>query len=291
MRTPLTYYGGKQRLADRIVALMPPHQVYLEPYCGGAAVFFAKPRARRETINDLDGAVAAFWRACRDNSQALATAVELTPYSREEWRACWEGLSDTEASDVELGRRLVAAIDQSYSRSGNSWSPPSLLAERRGRWQPGTWENVPSKIVAVADRLKGVAVENADAAELIPKWDLPNTLIYCDPPYTGEHRINRPGPGGQGGYRKCYRLDDHPDLWPDLTTALLAVEKADVILSGYPCEETELLVEAGWTVRSWEARRTSQTRLNTPGTIAPETVWLSPSIEAATRLSLLDEVV
>jgi DNA adenine methylase len=54
-RTPLTYYGGKQRLAAQIVALMPPHRVYLEPFAGGAAVLFAKPRAPRETLNDIDG--------------------------------------------------------------------------------------------------------------------------------------------------------------------------------------------------------------------------------------------
>lgn len=37
IRTPLTFYGGKQQLASRIVALMPAHRVYLEPFCGGAA--------------------------------------------------------------------------------------------------------------------------------------------------------------------------------------------------------------------------------------------------------------
>lgn len=33
MRTPLTYYGGKQMLAARIVAMMPEH-CYLEPFAG-----------------------------------------------------------------------------------------------------------------------------------------------------------------------------------------------------------------------------------------------------------------
>lgn len=41
MRTPLTYYGGKQMLAKQIVAQMPAHRVYLEPFAGGAAVLFA----------------------------------------------------------------------------------------------------------------------------------------------------------------------------------------------------------------------------------------------------------
>lgn len=42
MKTPLTYYGGKQKLAARIVTLIPEHRIYVEPFVGGGAVFFAK---------------------------------------------------------------------------------------------------------------------------------------------------------------------------------------------------------------------------------------------------------
>ena len=42
MKTPLTYYGGKQQLASKIVSLIPEHRIYCEPFIGGAAVFFCK---------------------------------------------------------------------------------------------------------------------------------------------------------------------------------------------------------------------------------------------------------
>ncbi|MDR2951683.1 MAG: DNA adenine methylase, partial [Treponema sp.] len=42
MKTPLSYYGGKQQLAKTILGLIPPHRVYCEPFLGGAAIFFAK---------------------------------------------------------------------------------------------------------------------------------------------------------------------------------------------------------------------------------------------------------
>ena len=42
MKTPLTYYGGKQQLATRIVRLIPEHTLYCEPFIGGGAVFFQK---------------------------------------------------------------------------------------------------------------------------------------------------------------------------------------------------------------------------------------------------------
>jgi DNA adenine methylase len=50
VRTPLAYYGGKQQLAARIVAMMPQHRAYLEPFAGGAAVLFAKSRGRMEAL-------------------------------------------------------------------------------------------------------------------------------------------------------------------------------------------------------------------------------------------------
>jgi DNA adenine methylase len=42
LRTPISYYGGKQRLAARILKLFPQHRTYVEPFLGGAALFLAK---------------------------------------------------------------------------------------------------------------------------------------------------------------------------------------------------------------------------------------------------------
>jgi DNA adenine methylase len=41
MKTPLTYYGGKQQLSATILKLIPEHKRYVEPFTGGSAVFFA----------------------------------------------------------------------------------------------------------------------------------------------------------------------------------------------------------------------------------------------------------
>ena len=46
MKIPISYYGGKQQLASKIVSLFPEHKIYCEPFIGGAAVLFAKPQAQ-----------------------------------------------------------------------------------------------------------------------------------------------------------------------------------------------------------------------------------------------------
>lgn len=55
MNTLLNYPGAKWGMAAQIVALMPPHRSYLEPFFGSGAVLFNKPRSAIETVNDIDG--------------------------------------------------------------------------------------------------------------------------------------------------------------------------------------------------------------------------------------------
>lgn len=272
MRTPLTYYGGKQKLAAQIVPLMPTHRVYLEPFAGGAAVLFAKPRAERETLNDVDGLIVRFWRALRDQPEELAAAVASTPYSRAEWmehaRAPWRPqVVAGDLDDVEAARRLLVSIDQSFSRQECGWSPPSILFDRRGRWQPGVWANLPDKIVAAATRLQGVALEASDALELIPRWDVPGALIYCDPPYS---LLTRSAPD------RKYVHDDDGTLWERLVEVLRGIEHADVILSGYPCPEAE---ELGWRMIPLAHKLTVTAGVDKELRSAPEALWLSPNIE------------
>lgn len=269
MRTPLTYYGGKQALSRQIVPLMPAHRVYLEPFAGGAAMLFAKPRCERETLNDADSTVMRFWRALRDWPDELAAAVATTPYGREEWR---ESRDEDPVDDVEAARRLLVNVDQSFSRSRASWSVP-CIGDGRGRWQPGSWATLPPKLLAAAQRLQGVALEHGDALSLIPKWDRADALIYCDPPYTGPLRTEP---------TKGYRVDDHAVLWPRLVDALLGIDHAAVILSGYPCDEAERL---GWRMVPLTMKRTVQSRAGGTLAAAPEVVWLSPAVpEVVTNL-------
>jgi DNA adenine methylase len=262
MRTPLTYYGGKQALARQIIPLMPGHRVYLEPFCGGAAMLFAKPRVERETLNDADGQIMRFWRALRDRPGELADAVATTPYSRAEWRASRDGAA---VDDVEAARRLLVNVDQSFSRSRQSWSVP-CIGDGRGRWQPGSWENLPPKLLAAAQRLQGVALEHGDALDLIPRWDRSDAVIYVDPPYAGPLRTEP---------SKGYAVDDDGTLWRRLIDALLEVRHASVILSGYPCDEAERL---DWRMVPLAMKRTVQSRAGGTLAVAPEVVWLSPTV-------------
>jgi DNA adenine methylase len=84
MRTPLSYYGGKQQLATRILGMIPEHQVYCEPFCGGAAIFFAKEPSKVEIINDTNGEIINFYEVLRRDFVALEREIEISLHSRKQ---------------------------------------------------------------------------------------------------------------------------------------------------------------------------------------------------------------
>lgn len=66
VQPPMTYFGGKTRLARRVAALLPRHEHYVECFAGSLAILLAKAPSRLETVSDLDGDLMAFWRTLRE---------------------------------------------------------------------------------------------------------------------------------------------------------------------------------------------------------------------------------
>src|SRR6202158_1845256 len=79
---PLAYIGGKSRLAKQIIALLPEHQTYVEPFAGVAQVFFHKQPSKVEVLNDLDGEIVNFYRVCQYHYEEFVRMLRFTLMSR-----------------------------------------------------------------------------------------------------------------------------------------------------------------------------------------------------------------
>lgn len=219
---PITYYGGKTRLAGRIAELLPDHAHYVEPFAGGLSVMLAKPPSRMETVNDLDSDLMTFWAVLRNRPDDLARACALTPHSRAEHAAAHGDLSGLD--DVERARRVWVRLTQ--GRGGTL---------RRTGWRhyadgassctsmPGYLRGYLGRIMAAAERLHAVSLECRPALEVIDAYGRHrSTLLYVDPPYLGST-------GRVRNYRhELMREGDHRDL-----AAALRACRATVVLSGY----------------------------------------------------------
>jgi len=115
-RPVLCWHGGKFRLAPWVIAHLPPHRIYVEPFGGAASVLLRKPRAYAEVYNDLDGDVVNLFRVLRDAQAGarLIAQLQLTPFAREEFLAAYEPADDP----VERARRLVARSFMAFGTTG-----------------------------------------------------------------------------------------------------------------------------------------------------------------------------
>jgi DNA adenine methylase len=280
------YHGGKGRLADWIVGVMPAHRVYLEPFAGSAAVLLAKPRCTHEVLNDVDGHVVNFYRVLRDHPEELERACRLTPYARAEYAAAslTEHDLDDEGSDdglkeglgeVERARRWWVRVSQSFAHTGSQatgWSTSIM----RGSNNAATVTNRLDRMHAVARRLATVTIENRHALDLIGDTGSPDSVVYADPPYLSSTRsamTRRPG----GDYRHEFATTaDHQAL-----AKVLHETPATVLLSGYHSPLYEELY-AGWDrIERRVLRRTSNGRATTAHQVhVTEVLWSNRPISA-----------
>ena len=123
---PFGYFGSKVKIARQIVALMPEHSGYIEPFAGSLSVLLAKPAVGLEVVNDLDGDLMTFWRMLRDQPEELVRICSLTPHSRSEYDASWPIPSDV--PDLERARRV-----RRHRRPAGHARPRTRRAARRAR--------------------------------------------------------------------------------------------------------------------------------------------------------------
>ncbi|MEU6647704.1 DNA adenine methylase [Saccharomonospora sp. NPDC046836] len=222
MKSPVPYFGSKQRVAPWIVSLLPDHDHYVEPFAGGLSVLLAKQPSAMETVNDLDGDLMTFWRVLRDRPTDLIRACALTPHARGELAAAHKPADP--GDDLETARRTWCRLAQ--GRSGTlrqtGWRH-YIDPAGSSTGMPGYMDAYVDRLAAAAERLHHVSLEALPALDVITKYGgADDVLLYVDPPYLG---TTRPW----SNYRiEMSGADDHRALAAALTDC-----RAAVVLSGY----------------------------------------------------------
>lgn len=231
MNALLNYPGAKWGMAKEIVALMPPHRSYLEPFFGSGAVLFNKPPSAIETVNDIDGDITNFFKVLRECPEELAEAISLTPYSRDAFNDAHEnrGTTDFDRAYRFAIRTRMGHGFKTYQKTGFKID----VYARERSYAVACWNRMPQGILEAAARLKQVQIENRPALDVIRKFNHDNVLIYADPPYLLHTR------GGKQ-YRHEMNEQDHLEL-----LEALIQHRGPVILSGYPSEMYDRLL-SGW---------------------------------------------
>lgn len=265
MRTPVVCFGGKSRLAPWLVTLLEefaPHTTYIEPFCGGAALLYAKPPSSVEILNDIDNGVVDFFRVLRDPVlfQQLQHVLTYTLWSRTELEECartWSSVDDL----VERVRRWFVVVRQSFT---HEVCPDA-------DWLCSKMENEAERFASLVDdlmryayRLRRVQIECGSFEHVMTLYDEKGTLYYLDPTYLMGTRVD--------GFF-THELTDEQHEW---LLAFVCSCKGQVMLSGYPSALYERYLSGPEWIR-FEKRRAMTIR-NTVSTrkssVRTEVVWI-----------------
>lgn len=170
IKTPITYYGGKQQMLPTILPMIPSHRIYCEPYFGGGAVFFGKGPSYLEAINDINENLITFYLQMQNNFEELFDKVQHSLCCESEWkraRRIWQG---EQATDLERAWAVWMLTNFSFSGSpdgGWKWCNGSA-GSHTGRVMRHARENFTH---ALHDRLKDVQISCRDALLCIDQRD------------------------------------------------------------------------------------------------------------------------
>jgi len=216
MKTPITYYGGKQQLAKKILEIIPPHHIYTEPFCGGAAVFFRKPVSKVEVLNDTNQELINFYKVIQREFTALESEIAITLHSRNQHRQARAVYSNPDLfSDVKRAWAIWVLANEGFAGMLDG----SFGYCRTGKTTKSIINKRDSFSYEYAIRLESVQLECTDAVRIINSRDTSETFHYCDPPYYNS----------DCGHYDGYSKDDFHNL-----LEVLSHIKGKFLLSSYP---------------------------------------------------------
>ena len=182
--------GGKSKLAKDVVELIPPHETYVEPFAGGASVFFKKNPAKKNVLNDLDKDLIDFYECFRKIDKEDLLKCNFTP-SKERFKKL---LEETPDNCKDIVCRYLYLNKASFGSKMETFtvSNPACKEELCVQNDKKFFEDF-KKL------LNKTTIKNEDFREVMRKYDSPNTFFYIDPPYDPDKCSY-----GIGGY--------HPEL-------------------------------------------------------------------------------
>jgi len=189
LNSPFKWVGGKSRLRKYIVAALPEHSCYVEPFAGAAWVLFGKPPSAVEVINDLDQDLVTFFRVVKEKPDELIASFEWELVARAEFERL-AGLDASQLTDVQRAHRFYYLIMAGW---GGEFKYPrfqtSISDGGHGNRLIGALKTLRERLEPVHARLRTVIIENLDWLDCVDRYDKTKTLMYLDPPYP-ENKCN-----------------------------------------------------------------------------------------------------
>lgn len=165
--------GNKSAIATEIQKYFPKHRVYIEPFFGAGGMYFNKPKAKYNIVNDLDSDVFNLFMVVMNQKEELEKAFYKMPI-HSDLLDYWKQNKETEP--IKKALRFLFLSNFTFMGSGEmiktgTENPKSIFFER---------------INACYDYIFDTQFLNCDFRRFFVEArinDKEQTFIYCDPPY------------------------------------------------------------------------------------------------------------
>lgn len=178
LSSPIGWVGGKSRLANSINEIIKqvPHKTFVEPFAGGASVYFKKKPAEKSVINDINSKLITFYKQLKNGGNV--NKCDLSN-AKERFTAAKKRIQNGTGSICDFllvnKRSMGSSMNQfawSACSKGNNPSKCGIV-------------NLGKKQDKYKERLNNTKILNKDYRDVIKKYDSTTTLFYHDPPYEG----------------------------------------------------------------------------------------------------------
>jgi DNA adenine methylase len=214
---------------------------YCEPFMGAASLFFARPPAPVEVLNDTDDDLVNLFRCLQDKDtfDELAHMLRYTLYARAEFGEAIEILKNNAEDKIKRAWAFFVLLNQNFGgirniTNTNSWGK-AFISKRGCAATINAWLMRLTMLEDWHKRLLMAQIDNRDALEVIKYWDSNDTVFYLDPPYIHDTMKSK----------NVYNQELNNDYHKNLVQVILDC-KGTVVLSGYDHEIYKPLIEAGW---------------------------------------------
>lgn len=178
--SPYAYFGGKQRKVKHILPYFPMHNIYIEPFFGGGALFFAKELAKINVINDIKKDVVNFLNILKDKDKfdLLIHKLTYTAYSVESIIEAKKILNDYNVNSVDFAWAFFVMQQMAFVGMHNT-----TLACYVGDNRAKVFFNKVNDLHFYINKLHNTYILNKDAIDVINQYNEKSAFVYCDPPY------------------------------------------------------------------------------------------------------------
>jgi DNA adenine methylase len=173
----LNRLGNKKRMAVDLIQYFPKHNTFIEPFFGAGGMFFSKPKAKYNFVNDIDSEVFNLYQVVKNKKEDLKVEFYKMPIHSDllnYWKI------NNEIDEVQKAIRFLLLSNLTYMGTGSQLKMCTSDAK----------QNVLDFIDKTNEKIYDVFFDNDDFEKFINKIsfrvrenDKQNSFIYCDPPY------------------------------------------------------------------------------------------------------------